>query len=419
MEQGCWRKVNKYFALQFNLLAPTLAGIMLRHPVLPTLIVLALPALSVIAEEYTYEWNRAITGASNFTTVGNWNISGGPADVGPNAAGSIIDPSPEIPLGSLSPLGLGAPGAHAVNHFTYTRPDTWVSYAATSTTFFPTQFNILGTLGKDGEGQLIFRGNPSTSYVHNIKSLAMQIDTVDLRGGLLAFGADDYRVFDNGNQSSHGSLYGFSAQQVSIFSGTSGMPTNSRLEFHVRDLLGYSLTTQSASSYADTAPGRAEVGTLQFHGANTSHVQLFQGTTLGVGALLADGGTLTLDGAVDFSAATWMSFLLGADGSAPTVQRQGGDWTFQAGQLIRLVDGGGAEPGTYLNLFSGLASDPGVDTWQIEGEGWSGGFLYDAGSIHLELATVPEPAMIGLMLAASAMVGCVGWRSRRRRSAQA
>lgn len=355
-------------------------------------------------DDYTYSWNRNVTGASNWATVGNWIITGGAA-VSPNASANIIDPSADlVPLNSISPAGFGAPGTHSVRNWTYSRADTWTTYAATSTTAIPTTVNILGTLLKTGSGQLIFRGNPSTSIVHNLKSTSLNIQTVDLRGGRLDFGVYDYYVWpDNGNAGSHGSIYGFTANSIVLDSGTSEQPSNARISFHVLNLDSYNLTSVSATSYAITSPGKANVDSLRFRGGDIANIDLQSTTTLSLGGLIAESGTLRISGKVEFKADSILDFELGAGGAHAVLNRLGGDWAFAANQKVSLR-GSAATAGTYAGIVTGLAADPGVATWSIVTPGWTGSFTYQFGSVNLVVTEVPPTTLPAAPVANAALL---------------
>lgn len=338
-------------------------------------------------EPYNYSWRQSGTGAGNFATASNWDITGGPV-AGPGPTSNIIDPAVTTPEGSIAPAGFGVPGTHSVNNWTFTRPDGWNIYAANSTTSFPTVVNVLGVMLKDGTGRLTFRGNPSTSFLHNIKSLSMALNEIELRNGHLQFGVYEPQTKANGDGSSHGALYGFTAQRISIYSGTTEQPTDSRLDFHVLQLDSYVLTTSTTTSYAVTSPTKALVEQLHFHGENLANINVLDTTTLSIGGLQGDSGTLRIAGNFEVQPGATLGFRLGAGGAHATLQRLGGNWTFNAAQQISL-SGAEAEPGTYTGLITGLAADPGVASWTLAGEGWVGSFSYVAGAVNLVLTEVP------------------------------
>lgn len=350
-------------------------------------LVLALTPVAAQEEEpYNYSWKQSGTGAGNFATAGNWEITGGPS-ASPGATANIIDAAVTTPEGSIAPAGFGVPGTHSVNNWTFTRPDGWNLYAANSTTSYPTVVNVLGLMLKDGSGRLTFRGNPSTSFLHNIKSLSMHLNEIELRNGHLQFGVNEPQTKPTGEGSSHGALYGFSAQTLSIYSGTAEQPTSSQLDFHVLTLDSYVATT-AAASYAVTSPAKAVVGVLHFHGENLANINVLGTTTLSIGGLLAESGTLRIAGHFEVQPDAVLGFRLGAAGAHATLNRLGGDWTFNANQQVSL-SGGQAEPGTYAGLITGLAVDPGVASWSLVGDGWEGSFSYSAGSVNLVLTAVP------------------------------
>jgi autotransporter-associated beta strand protein len=133
-------------------------------------------------------------------------------------------------------------------------------------------------------------------------------------------------------------------------------------------------------------------------------IQGGNGTT---GTALNVGGNLTLaDNSI-------IRLALGPSLTHSTLTRTGGSWTFDSNQAFTFINLG-ATTGTYQNIITGLASDPGTESgWIITGGGGiAGTFVYDGtGNIDLTLTAVPEPStwIIGTLA-----FGVLGWTQRRR-----
>lgn len=120
--------------------------------------------------------------------------------------------------------------------------------------------------------------------------------------------------------------------------------------------------------------------------------------TVGSNAIILGGtgaaasGSLTLASTVDTSAGI-IELALGAAGTHSTLaQTGGGAWTFGATQSFAFVDLGGTT-GTYDNIITGLAGDPGTEgAWTIITAGMSGTFSFDGTNIDLNLTAIPEPS---------------------------
>jgi hypothetical protein len=133
--------------------------------------------------------------------------------------------------------------------------------------------------------------------------------------------------------------------------------------------------------------------------------------TINSGAAILGGtgatasGTLTVANSLTMSSGSVIELALGPSGAHSTLARTGGTWSFQTAQQFSFVDLG-ATTGTYNNIITGLASNPGTGSWTITNPGWTGTFTYDGANIDLTLTAVPEPGTwIGGALALLA-IGC-------------
>jgi autotransporter-associated beta strand protein len=140
--------------------------------------------------------------------------------------------------------------------------------------------------------------------------------------------------------------------------------------------------------------------------------------TINSGAILeagtgSTGQTLTLSGNLTMNSGSIIELALGPSFTHSTLARTGGTWSFQSNQAFTFINLG-ATTGTYDNIITGLASDPGTEsTWTITGnQNFVGTFTYDGlGNIDLNLIAVPEP---GTWIAAALALGSVLYNKRRR-----
>ncbi|PYL63564.1 MAG: hypothetical protein DMF25_10190 [Verrucomicrobia bacterium] len=90
-----------------------------------------------------------------------------------------------------------------------------------------------------------------------------------------------------------------------------------------------------------------------------------------------------------------------------TLARSGsGTWTFDPNQTFTFINLG-ATTGTYDNIITGLASDPGTEgSWTFTGNpNFAGSFSFDGANIDLTMTAVPEPSTwAGASLALAAML---------------
>jgi autotransporter-associated beta strand protein len=140
-------------------------------------------------------------------------------------------------------------------------------------------------------------------------------------------------------------------------------------------------------------------------------------TTVNANAIILGGNgttgtTLTVNNNLTMSSGSIIELALGPALAHSTLARSAGTWTFDATQAFTFINLG-ATTGTYDNIISGLAVDPGSEgTWTITNAGIVGSFVYDgAGGIDFTLTAVPEPSTwVGAALA----LGAIGVMARKR-----
>ncbi len=159
--------------------------------------------------------------------------------------------------------------------------------------------------------------------------------------------------------------------------------------------------TNTTGSGTGTGAVTANGGILSGTGTINGPVTINSGAALLAGKGTTASGTLTLTNNLTLNANSTIQLVLGASGAHSTLARGGGTWTFASNQSFTLVNGG-AQPGVYNNVISGLAADPGTEgSWTITNPGFTGTFTYDgAGGIDLNLTTV-HPQIAGALSAKS------------------
>lgn len=106
---------------------------------------------------------------------------------------------------------------------------------------------------------------------------------------------------------------------------------------------------------------------------------------------VAASGALTIGNNLTLNPGAKMQLVLAAAGAHSSLNRTAGIWSFPNNLAFRFTANGGAQPGLYDNIITGLTSDPGnVGSWTIETPGYTGTFSYDgAGNIDLNLTGAP------------------------------
>jgi autotransporter-associated beta strand protein len=212
-----------------------------------------------------------------------------------------------------------------------------------------------------------------------------------------------------------------------IISGTSGV------RIGVTDTTPNSgrVTLTNANTY--TGPTTVSGGTLLVNGNQTAAIgavnvtnsgtvlggtgTIAGATTINANAIILGGDgttgtTLTVHNNLTLNSTSIIELALGPSLTHSTLARSAGTWTFDATQAFTFINLG-ATTGTYDNIISGLAVDPGSEgSWTITNPGFTGTFAYDgAGGIDLTLTAVPEPSTwIGAALALAA----IGFTQRRK-----
>ena len=128
-------------------------------------------------------------------------------------------------------------------------------------------------------------------------------------------------------------------------------------------------------------------------GAITGPVTVDAGAAISPGDASAATGVLTLANNLTMQANSLIELGLGPSGAHSTLKRSGGSWSFAANQAFAFINCG-AHPGTYDNIITGLAGDPGnTASWAIVTPGFVGTFAYDGmGNIDLTITAAPPLA---------------------------
>ncbi len=147
-------------------------------------------------------------------------------------------------------------------------------------------------------------------------------------------------------------------------------------------------------------------------------------TTVSAGGILVAGdgvyatASLTLAGGVNTSASSSViQFVIGGANISNLALSSSSSNTFGSNQIIDFAN---IATGTYDNLITGLASDPGTEgSWVLDGNdptdaGFSANFFYSNGAIDVTIGTsaVPEPADWLLLSLGLLSLGICRFRSR-------
>ena len=151
--------------------------------------------------------------------------------------------------------------------------------------------------------------------------------------------------------------------------------------------------------------------TLGGTGTITGAVTINSGARILGGTGAAASGTLTLANNLTLNSGSIIQLALGPAGAHSTLARTGGTWSFQSNQAFTFIDLG-ATAGTYNNIITGLASNPGTGGWTITNPGFAGTFTFDGANIDLTLTAVPEPST---WIAGALALAALAYTQRRRR----
>jgi autotransporter-associated beta strand protein len=140
-------------------------------------------------------------------------------------------------------------------------------------------------------------------------------------------------------------------------------------------------------------------------------------TTVNANAIILGGNgttgtTLTVNNSLTMSSNSIIELALGSSLTHSTLARSAGTWTFNATQAFTFINLG-ATTGTYDNIISGLAVDPGNEGgWTITNAGFTGSFVYDgAGGIDLTLTAVPE---MSTWITGALALAAIGFTQRKK-----
>ena len=129
---------------------------------------------------------------------------------------------------------------------------------------------------------------------------------------------------------------------------------------------------------------------LSGNGKISGPVVIPAGATLSPGDVFTARGSLEIGN--DLTLQGGSTLQLGLDGTRDhtTLRRSGGTWVFAPNQAFSILDIN-VQLGTYENVITGLAGDPGgTATWTITTPSFAGKFVYDgAGNIDLTLTEIP------------------------------
>ncbi|SDU27483.1 PEP-CTERM protein-sorting domain-containing protein [Verrucomicrobium sp. GAS474] len=169
------------------------------------------------------------------------------------------------------------------------------------------------------------------------------------------------------------------------------------------------LSGSIASSFINVTGGTFRgTGTISPGTGTQGLVSVASGAILQAGAdSTTTGTTLSLLGGLKMLSGSTLEFVVNSDlshttlalAAAPTNSQTN---AFASALSVTLL--GTLAAGTYDNIITGLASDPGTEsTWVLTNGGYTATFVYDgAGDIDLTLAAVPEPGTVSLLMFGSA-----------------
>ncbi|SDU05940.1 autotransporter-associated beta strand repeat-containing protein [Verrucomicrobium sp. GAS474] len=166
-----------------------------------------------------------------------------------------------------------------------------------------------------------------------------------------------------------------------------------------------SVTGSLANTAVSVASGATLTGTGTIAGATT----VASGGTLAAGT--ATGTSLTLANGLTMASGSTLAFVLGSGNTSSTLTL-GGTASLASTLYIDLLN---IQAGTYSNIITGLASDPGESGWTLTSDdnGYSAQFSYSAGNLSVTVVAVPEPPVAALLGAFGTVWGAGGLLRRR------
>jgi len=158
----------------------------------------------------------------------------------------------------------------------------------------------------------------------------------------------------------------------------------------VKNASGSGTGSGSVVAVPGPAPTVAVIGGT---GTIAGPVTINPNATLRGGTGTSANGTLTIANNLTLSSNSSIELAFGPGGTHSTLNRGAGTWTFAPNQSFTFINLG-AQSGSYINIITGLASDPGVGSWQSNG--LTGNFFYNAGNVSFIVGVVPASSNANL-----------------------
>jgi len=261
----------------------------------------------------------------------------------------------------------------------------------------------VGSLDMNGKNQTVASLESITTGTHSITNASATLSTLTIQGSA----ATTY-TGKIGTSSANNIALALSSANTGTLTLTGANTYTGPTIISGGTLLANNTTGSATGTSAVTVNNGGSLlgGTGKITGAVTINANA---------AILGGSGTtgatqkLTLSNNLTLTSNSIVELALGPSLAHSTLARAGGTWTFASTQKFTFLDLG-ATTGTYDNIITGLASNPGTEgSWTITNGGWTGTFTYDggigSGNIDLTLTAVPEPSgWVTAMLALCTLV---------------